>query len=119
MVARKKRQAGGKRKAAKRAGAKSVKRGAVKKKAAKRRPAPASRSAGAPRPAPAVTFPSPAEEAAYTQTVIATGEAARPDAEGKLPAGATHQIIEDEAGNAKVVRRRFSTTEEPAPKHTR
>jgi hypothetical protein len=87
---------------AKRTGAK---RGAVKKRTAKRRTTPA------PRPAPPVTCPSPAEEAAYTRTVIATGEAARPDAEGKLPAGATHKIIEDEAGNVKVVRRRFSMTE--------
>jgi hypothetical protein len=40
--------------------------------------------------------------------VIATGEAARLDRDGKLPAGATHKIAEDDAGNVKVVRRRFS-----------
>ena len=48
------------------------------------------------------------DEAAYLETVIASGEAARLDQEGKLPTGATHKIDEDEAGNLKVVRRRFS-----------
>ena len=54
--------------------------------------------------------PTPKDEAAYVETVIATGEAARLDENGKLPAGATHKIVEDEAGNVKVVRRRFSMT---------
>jgi hypothetical protein len=49
-------------------------------------------------------------EAAFTQTLIATGEAARLDEHGRLPAGATHRIVDDEAGNVKVVRRRFSMT---------
>ena len=44
------------------------------------------------------------------ETVIATGEAARLDEKGKLPAGATHKIVEDGAGNVTVVRRRFSMT---------
>jgi hypothetical protein len=48
------------------------------------------------------------DKAAYLETVIATGEAARLDRDGKLPAGATHKIAEDDAGNVKVVRRRFS-----------
>ena len=91
--AKKKRPAGAKRKAAKRA--------VVEQKVVK----------NCAPPAPPVTRPSPVEEAAYTQTVIATGEAARPDKEGKLPAGATHKIIEDEAGDVKVVRRRFSMTD--------
>jgi hypothetical protein len=54
--------------------------------------------------------PSPRDEAAFSETLIATGEAARPDATGRLPRGATHEIVEDEAGNVKVVRRRFSVT---------
>ena len=54
--------------------------------------------------------PSPEEEAAFSETLIATGEAARPDAQGRLPRGATHEIVEDEAGNVRVVRRRFSVT---------
>jgi len=30
------------------------------------------------------------------------------DAEGRLPAGATHKLVEDEAGQPKALRRRFS-----------
>jgi hypothetical protein len=59
---------------------------------------------------PKAARPTPKDEAAYVETVIATGEAARLDENGKLPAGATHKIVEDEAGNVKVVRRRFSMT---------
>ena len=51
---------------------------------------------------------SPEQEAAFTEALIDSGEAARLDSEGKLPAGATHKIVEDEAGNIQVVRRRFS-----------
>jgi hypothetical protein len=50
------------------------------------------------------------EEAAFMETLIASGEAARLDEQGRLPVGATHKIVEDEAGNVKVVRRRFSMT---------
>jgi hypothetical protein len=50
------------------------------------------------------------EEAAFTEALIQSGEAACLDSEGKLPAGATHKIVEDEAGRTKVVRRRFSMT---------
>ena len=50
------------------------------------------------------------DEAAFVESLVATGQAARLDKEGKLPAGATHKIVEDEAGNVKVVRRRFSMT---------
>jgi hypothetical protein len=52
--------------------------------------------------------PTREDQAAYLETVIATGEAARLDRNGKLPAGATHKIVEDDSGNVKVVRRRFS-----------
>ena len=50
------------------------------------------------------------DEAAFTEALIKSGEAACLDQEGKLPAGATHKIVEDEAGQPKVVRRRFSIT---------
>jgi hypothetical protein len=50
------------------------------------------------------------DEAAFVEALVATGEAARLDQHGRLPAGATHKIVEDEAGNVKVVRRRFSIT---------
>jgi hypothetical protein len=50
------------------------------------------------------------DEAAYVESLITSGQAARLDKDGKLPAGATHKIVEDESGNVKVVRRRFSIT---------
>jgi hypothetical protein len=58
----------------------------------------------------AVEPPSPKHEAAYIETLIKTGEAAPLTKEGKLPAGATHALIEDEQGHVKAVRRRFSIT---------
>ena len=85
------------------------KRKVVKSKTAKHK-AIKSSTARAPRPSTTVTQPTPEEEAAFTETLIESGEAARLDKEGKLPAGATHKIVEDEAGNVKVVRRRFSIT---------
>lgn len=51
---------------------------------------------------------SPEDEAAFTEALIQSGQAAPLDSEGKLPAGATHKIVEDPAGQIKVVRRRFS-----------
>jgi hypothetical protein len=54
--------------------------------------------------------PTRQEEAALVEALIASGEAARLDEQGRLPAGATHKIVEDQAGNMKVVRRRFSMT---------
>ena len=75
---------------------------------AKRKARPAARTK--PSPPPAVDPRTAKEEAAYLETVIATGEAAPLDQEGKLPAGATHKVVEDESGNVKVVRRRYSMT---------
>jgi hypothetical protein len=66
------------------------------------------RTADAPPTAISGEKPPCDDEAAYLETVIASGEAARLDQEGKLPTGATHKIVEDDAGNVKVVRRRFS-----------
>lgn len=51
-----------------------------------------------------------AEEAAFTEALIASGQAAPLDKNGKLPRGATHKIVEDQEGNITVVRRRFSIT---------
>jgi hypothetical protein len=51
-----------------------------------------------------------AEEAAFTEALIASGQAAPHDKNGKLPRGATHKIVEDQEGNITVVRRRFSIT---------
>jgi hypothetical protein len=50
-----------------------------------------------------------ADEAAFTESLITHGQAAKRNADGSLPAGATHELIEDEDGNVRVVRRRFST----------
>ena len=49
-----------------------------------------------------------ADADAFTESLIVTGQAARLDKEGKLPAGATHKIVEDKDGKVKAVRRRFS-----------
>jgi hypothetical protein len=75
----------------------------------KRRPAP-------PKPKPASNAPpceegekDAAAEKAFIESLIATGEAAKPNAKGKLPAGATHEIVESkDKDEPKVVRRRFS-----------
>jgi hypothetical protein len=88
---------------------KAVKSKAAKNRAAKNKAAQTS-TAPVPRPSTTVQQPSPEEEAAFTETLIESGLAARLDEEGKLPAGATHKIVEDEAGNVKIVRRRFSMT---------
>jgi hypothetical protein len=51
-----------------------------------------------------------AAEEAYVRGLIERGEAAKA-VDGKLPPGATHEIVEDEPGKPpKVVRRRFSLT---------
>lgn len=74
------------------------------KKKAKAGAAPAARTSAASKQ------PACDDEAAFIETLVASGEAARLDQHGRLPAGATHKIVEDEAGNVKVVRRRFSIT---------
>jgi len=86
---------------------KAVKGEATKKKAAKTTAA-TKKVTPAPRPSTTVEQPSPEEEAAFTRALIESGEAARLDEEGKLPAGATHKLVEDEAGHLRAVRRRFS-----------
>jgi hypothetical protein len=49
-------------------------------------------------------------EEAFVRGLIARGEAAKA-VDGKLPPGATHEIVEEEPGKLpKVVRRRFSGT---------
>lgn len=74
------------------------------KKKAKAGAAPPARTSAGSKP------PACDEEAAFVEALVATGQAARLDQQGRLPAGATHKIVEDEAGNVKVVRRRFSIT---------
>ena len=54
----------------------------------------------------------PEEERAerkFVEDLVRRGEAAWPDKDGKLPPGATHEIVEEKPGQPpKVVRRRFS-----------
>lgn len=49
-----------------------------------------------------------AAERAFVAGLIARGEAARPDEDGKLPAGATHELVEDADGQLTARRKRFS-----------
>jgi hypothetical protein len=49
-----------------------------------------------------------ADEDAFAEALIASGEAAPLDKAGKLPAGATHKLSKRKDGAVKVVRRRFS-----------
>ena len=52
--------------------------------------------------------PNDAATKAFVEGLVARGEAARPDAAGKLPPGATHEIVGQTAeGLPIVVRRRF------------
>jgi hypothetical protein len=75
---------------------------------AKRKSEAAAGSTPATSPAPG--SPTRDDEAAFIESLVSSGQAARLDKDGKLPAGATHKIVEDECGNVKVVRRRFSIT---------
>jgi hypothetical protein len=53
--------------------------------------------------------PRDAQSRDFVRGLIARGEAAKADADGKLPKGATHEIVgETEEGEPIVVRRRFS-----------
>ena len=50
-----------------------------------------------------------AAKEAFVRGVIERGEAAKPDRNGKLPPGATHEIVEEVEGELpKIRRRRFS-----------
>jgi len=52
--------------------------------------------------------PQSPDEKAYVDSLVANGQAARPLADGTLPPGATHELIEEEDGVVRAVRRRFS-----------
>jgi len=49
-----------------------------------------------------------ADEAAFIESLLEHGQAAKRRPDGTLPPGATHELIEDEHGVRRVVRRRFS-----------
>ena len=48
------------------------------------------------------------EEEAFARSLVAHVQAAKADADGKLPPGATHELVENEKGELKPSRRRFS-----------
>lgn len=48
-----------------------------------------------------------AESARFLDELIARGEAAELDAGGNLPDGATHELVIDEHGRRRAVRRRY------------
>ena len=73
---------------------------------AKRR-TPADRPSASKRTAKSAT--KSGDEAAFIESLIANGQAAKRRADGSLPPGATHELIEDENGEKRVVRRRFSS----------
>jgi hypothetical protein len=50
-----------------------------------------------------------AEEESFTRSLVRHGQAARRGADGRLPPGATHELVDDGEGPARVVRRRFSS----------
>jgi hypothetical protein len=55
------------------------------------------------------TAPNDPHSISFVKGLVARGEAARADAKGNLPSGATHEIVgEAENGLPIVVRRRFS-----------
>ena len=54
------------------------------------------------------TTPQSTDEKAFIDSLIANGQAARARADGTLPPGATHELIDDENGVLRAVRRRFS-----------
>ena len=47
-------------------------------------------------------------ERAYVAGLIARGEAAPLDEQGRLPAGATHELVEGDDGRLSARRKRFS-----------
>jgi hypothetical protein len=62
-----------------------------------------------PRPRPKAPLPPPTpDEDAFTRSLIAHGQAARARPDGTLPPGATHELVEDDHGRLRAVRRRFS-----------
>ena len=73
-------------------------------------PPPAIPGPAIPAPAePKRIVPADPATAAFVKGLVERGEAARPDAAGKLPAGATHEIVGDGPdGLPIVVRRRFN-----------
>jgi len=60
-----------------------------------------------PKPVPKFG-PKTADEDAFIKSLIAHGQAAKALPDGSLPPGATHELVEDEHGQLRVIRRRYS-----------
>jgi septum formation inhibitor MinC len=84
---------------------KPTKRAPVKSSSKKKTAKTASRAKPAKKAKKPATV-SPADEAAYLEMLIRTGQAV--PAGRALPAGATHVVVTDDKGTTKAVRRRFS-----------
>ncbi|MBI2435569.1 MAG: hypothetical protein HYV26_22165 [Candidatus Hydrogenedentes bacterium] len=57
--------------------------------------------------------PAPPEEAVeaerqFVESLVGSGQAAKRRPDGSLPPGATHELVEGDDGQMKVVRKRFS-----------
>ncbi len=52
--------------------------------------------------------PATPDEDAFTRSLITHGQAAKARPDGSLPPGATHELVEDEHGKLRAVRRKFS-----------
>jgi hypothetical protein len=77
------------------------------KKASKAKPGKAAKGSPAKRQAKKTESDADCrEEAHFVETLEANKQLAREP--GALPPGATHQVERDEAGNERVVRKRFS-----------
>lgn len=77
----------------------------------RKRPTKSKRAPKAKTKAPPADECSDAEaESAHVESLISTGEAAEVDSEGKLPPGATHELVKTEGEEPKVIRKRFSIT---------
>ena len=74
------------------------------KAAAKRRSSPSTEREEPRRP----VGPKTAEEEQFTRSLVKHGQAVKRPAGGALPPGATHELVEDEHGELRPVRRRFS-----------
>jgi hypothetical protein len=67
------------------------------------------KGAGGASPAAGDIVPHDAETTAFVKGLVERGEAARPNPDGTLPPGATHEIVgETESGLPILRRRRFS-----------
>jgi hypothetical protein len=49
------------------------------------------------------------DEEPFTRSLVKHGQAVEVPDGGRLPPGATHELVEDENGELRPVRRRFST----------